>query len=182
MPQEKITEKLRSAERRIAFAASQLSGVIAGELREAITEIRESLNLISPENAAIQAEGESILFVDDEEIIRRIGTKILSREGFKVLVAADGVEALGIYEQNRNAIKCVILDLVMPRMDGMQTFRHLRETSPDLGIILTTGYGEDEINRRFGTLKLQGFLRKPFTAATLVQMVRETIQYTEEKG
>jgi len=85
-----------------------------------------------------------------------------------------------VYEQNRDNIKCVILDLVMPKMDGMQAFRQLRKTSPKLGIILTTGYGEDEIRKRFGTLKLQGFLRKPFTAASLVEMVKEAISYTDK--
>ncbi len=181
MPTEKIKEKLKSAERRIAFVASQLEGVMAGELKEAISEIRESVALLQPDAENKPPEGAAVLFVDDEEIIRRIGSKILSREGFDVILAADGSEALGVYEQNRDRIKCVILDLVMPKMDGMQAFRQLRKTSPHLGIILTTGYGEDEIRKRFGTLKLQGFLRKPFTAASLIEMVREAISYTEKK-
>lgn len=179
MPTDKINKKLKSAERRIAFVASQLEGVMAGELKEAISEIRESIALLLPEAETKTLEGVSVLFVDDEEIIRRIGSKILSREGFKVILATDGSEALGVYEQNKDTIKCVILDLVMPKMDGMQAYRHLRKTSPGLGIILTTGYGEEEIRRRFGTLKLQGFLRKPFTAASLIAMVSEAISFTE---
>jgi len=178
---DKIKEKLKSAERRVAFVASQLEGVVAGELKEAVSEIREASTLLQPESPVNEDLGAGVLFVDDEEIIRRIGSKILSREGFNVILASDGSEALGLYEQNRDRIKCVILDLVMPKMDGMQAFRQLRKSSPNLGIILTTGYGEDEIRKRFGTLKLQGFLRKPFTAASLIQMVGEAISYTEKR-
>lgn len=181
MPEEQIKRLLRSAERRVAFVSTQLTGVIASELTEALGEIRRSVKLLSPETEETE-KGTTVLFVDDEEIIRRIGTQILVREGYNVLTAADGMEALGIYQQNRDSIKCVILDLVMPKMDGMQTFRQLRSSSPGLGIILTTGYGEEEIRRRFGTLKLQGFLRKPFSAGSLLEMVGEAIRYTEEKS
>ncbi len=176
---EELKNKLISAERRVAFVASHLDGVMASELRQAVGEIRDSIRLLSPETAA-SSDNPVVLFVDDEEIIRRIGEKILSREGFQVILASDGSEAVGTYEQNRHRIKCVVLDLVMPKMDGMQAFRILRKSSPDLGIILTTGYGEEEIRKRFGTLKLQGFLRKPFTASALVGMVREAISYTRD--
>ena len=175
-----LKNKLVSAERRVAFVASHMEGVMASELRQAVAEIRESIKLLSPEAAADISDSPAVLFVDDEEIIRRIGEKILSREGFQVILASDGSEAVGTYEQNRQRIKCVVLDLVMPKMDGMQAFRMLRKSSPGLGIILTTGYGEDEIRKRFGTLKLQGFLRKPFTASALVGMVREAIAYTRD--
>ncbi len=177
---EELKNKLISAERRVAFVASHLEGVMASELRQAVGEIRDSIRLLSPETAAATSDNPVVLFVDDEEIIRRIGEKILSREGFQVILASDGSEAVGTYEQNRHRIKCVVLDLVMPKMDGMQAFRMLRKSSPDLGIILTTGYGEEEIRKRFGTLKLQGFLRKPFTASALVGMVREAISYTRD--
>lgn len=180
LPGEIVIEKLRSAERRVGFVVTQLSGVMAGELSEALKEIKEAIAKLSPE---LKSKGPecTVLFVDDEEIIRRIGTQILSREGYTVLTASDGMEALGVYEQNRDRVLCVVLDLVMPKMDGMQTFRQLRKSSPGLGIILTTGYHEDEIRKRFGTLKLQGFLRKPFSASALLGMVRQAIEYTEKK-
>lgn len=181
MISELLLEKLRRAERRIAFVATQTTGVMSSELAEALKELRHIINALSPEENQSGA-GAAVLFVDDEEIIRRIGTQILAQNGYKVFTANDGIEALGIYEQNKATIKCVILDLVMPRLDGMQAFRQLRRSAPDLGIILTTGYGEEEIRRRFGGLKLQGFLRKPFSAASLSEMVREAIGFTEGKG
>jgi len=180
LPTEKIKEKLRSAERRIAFVASRLEGVMARELKDAVSEIKECAALLQPDAEETTHAGAAVLFVDDEEIIRRIGSSILSREGFSVILAADGSEALGLFEQNRDRIKCVILDLVMPKMDGMQAFRHLRKTSPHLGIIITTGYGEEEIRKKFGNLNLQGFLRKPFTSASLVDMAGKAISYTEK--
>ncbi len=153
---------------------------MSSELAEALKDIRCIISILSPEENQT-GEGSAVLFVDDEEIIRKIGTQILSRDGYTVFTANDGIEALGIYEQNKATIKCVVLDLVMPRLDGMQTFRQLRRSAPDLGIILTTGYGEEEIRRRFGGLKLQGFLRKPFSAASLSKMVREAIGFAEGK-
>jgi CheY-like chemotaxis protein len=180
LPLEKIKKKLKSAERRLAFLVPQLDGVMAGELKEALSEIREAESLLEPGCNCESIDSTAVLFVDDEEIIRRIGEKILKREGFSVLLASDGSEALGVYEQNQDRIKCVVLDLVMPRMDGMQAFRLLRKTSPDLGIVLTTGYCEEEIKNRFGALKLQGFLRKPFSALTLIETVAKAIAFTEE--
>jgi len=179
MTQEVIKDKLKSAERRVGFVSSQLTGVMEAELSEALKEIRDCLRILSPSERT--EEICTVLFVDDEEIIRRIGTQILSREGYRVLTASNGVEALGVYEQNKDTIKCIILDLVMPRMDGMQTFRQLRRSAPELGIILTTGYGEEEIKKRFGTLKLQGFLRKPFSAGSLSAMVGEVVRNTGDE-
>jgi len=170
-------EKLKKVERRIAFVSTQTTGVLSTELSEALKDIRSILAELTP-GKELSGVSSAVLFVDDEEIIRRIGTQILEREGYKVFTACDGIEALGIYEQNKNIIKCVILDLAMPRLDGMQTFKQLRRSVPELGIIITTGYGEDEVRKRFGSLKLQGFLRKPFSAGSLSKMVKEAIGFS----
>jgi len=174
-----VTERLKKVERRIAFVATQTTGVLSTELSEALKDVRSIIAELTP-GKEVSSGCSAVLFVDDEEIIRRIGTQILEREGYRVFTACDGIEALGVYEQNKNIIKCVILDLVMPRLDGMQTFKQLRRSVPELGIILTTGYGEDEIRKRFGSLKLQGFLRKPFSAGSLSKMVREAINFTSD--
>ena len=181
MLSEIFLEKLKSAERRIAFVATQTTGVISSELTEALKEMRFAIDSLSPVKQNTEEQC-AVLFVDDEEIIRRIGAQILSRDGYKVFTANDGIEALGVWEQNKASIKCVILDLVMPRLDGMQTFRQMRKAAPDLGIILTTGYGEGEIRKRFGGLKLQGFLRKPFSAGSLSKMVKDAIGHSDGKG
>lgn len=175
MSEEKVREKLGSAERRISFVASQLEGAMAVELREAVSEIRDSVSLLESGLDETVPGETAVLFVDDEEMIRRIGSGILTRQGYKVLLASDGLEALTVFEKNRNRIGCVVLDLVMPEMDGMQACARLKKTSPGLPIILTTGYGEEEIRRRFGKLELPCFLRKPFTAASLLEMVSETM-------
>jgi len=174
---EVFIRKLKGVERRVAFAAGQSSGVIASELSEALKEIKAVMDAVQPEDASTD-KADAVLFVDDEEIIRRIGTQILEKQGYRVLTACDGIEALEVYRKRGDTVKCVILDLVMPRMDGMQTFRQLRRISPELGIILTTGYGDEEIRKRFGGLKLQGLLRKPFSAGSLLKMVGETIGST----
>ncbi len=176
-----LVDKLKSAERRLGFILPQLSGVLSTELIKALDEIKFSINYLAPEEEK-EVSSSFILFVDDEEIIRKIGTQILQREGYKVITAIDGMDALAKYKLNKDDVKCVILDLVMPKLDGMQTFRKLRKIAPDLGIILTTGYGENEIRKRFGGLKLQGFLRKPFSAVTLTEMVKSVIEAGEKSS
>jgi len=178
---EVLIRKLKGAERRVAFAASQSSGVIASELTEALREIKAVIDTVQPEDSSTD-KTDAVLFVDDEEIIRKIGTLILEKQGYSVLTACDGIEAIEVYQQSSYSIRCVVLDLVMPRMDGMQTLRHFRRSSPELGIILTTGYGEEEIRKRFGGLKLQGLLRKPFSAGSLLKMVSETIENSRGEG
>lgn len=179
MAVEVLIEKLKSTERRLEFILPQLTGVLSTELLKALDEVKFSINYLVPEEEK-RVSNSFILFVDDEEIIRKIGTQILQREGYNVITAVDGMDALATYKSNKDDVKCVILDLVMPKLDGMQTFRRLRKIAPDLGIILTTGYGESEIRKRFGGLKLQGFLRKPFSAATLTEMVKSVIDMGEE--
>lgn len=117
----------------------------------------------------------AVLFVDDEEIIRRIGTRVLENAGYTVFTAADGAEALEVFLEHRDRVGCVVLDLVMPRLDGVQTYHKLRALSPGIAVIMTTGYGEGEIKSKFEKLDLAGFLRKPFTASALSGLVSDCV-------
>lgn len=176
-----LIDKLKSAERRLEFILPRLSGVLSTEQIKALDEIKFAINYLAPEEEKDIASS-FVLFVDDEEIIRKIGSQILQRAGYKVITATDGMDALAKYKLNKTEVKCVVLDLVMPKLDGMQTFRKMRKIAPNLGIILTTGYGENEIRKRFGGLQLQGFLRKPFSAVTLTDMVRKVIDSGEKSS
>ncbi|WP_052507046.1 response regulator [Desulfonatronovibrio magnus] len=107
-------------------------------------------------------ESLTILVVDDEEMIRDLTKEALEDIGYKVLTADDGQEALKVFENNINEITCVILDLMMPNMDGVTTFEHLRKLSPDIKVILCSGYNEQEATQRFQNQGLAGFVHKPF--------------------
>lgn len=108
-----------------------------------------------------------ILLVDDEESIRQLGKRMLQRLGFSVLVAGDGVEALDVHGEKRAEIRCVILDMTMPRMNGKETFAELRQRDPDLPVIICSGFHEEDIVAQLGRDKFSGFLQKPFDMTNL---------------
>ncbi len=117
----------------------------------------------------------TILLVDDEESIRRVGIALLEGIGHKVLTAGDGIEALEIMREHGHEIGCVILDLTMPRLDGEATFRKLKALHPNSRVILSSGYMEREATERFSTLGLAGFLQKPYSLAELRLKLSEAL-------
>lgn len=159
----------------------KLSGLAVHVTQDGMTDYRSVLdtleamkNCIDPKDPQPDARP-GVLFVDDEEIIRRIGTRVLENAGYTVFTAADGAEALEVFLEHRDRVGCVVLDLVMPRLDGIQTYHKLRALSPGIAVIMTTGYGEGEIKSKFEKLDLSGFLRKPFTASALSELVSECV-------
>jgi len=101
-----------------------------------------------PVPRAAPAGKETILLVDDEPMIRQLGTLILERHGYEVLLAGDGVEALQVYCENRGKIDLVILDLTMPRLSGRDTFRRLVEMDPGVRVLFSSGYSPSTWRRR----------------------------------
>ncbi len=88
----------------------------------------------------------TILFVDDEAEIRIIGSALLNSMGFSVITASNGREALEIYTLHEREIDSILLDLIMPEMGGLETYRFLREASPALPIVFCSGYDIEEIS------------------------------------
>jgi two-component system cell cycle sensor histidine kinase/response regulator CckA len=109
----------------------------------------------------------TVLLVDDEPTIRKVGKLLLQRLGFTVLVAEDGRDALDVFVAHREAVTLVVLDMTMPRLNGEETFRELRRLEPKVKVILTSGYNEQEATNRFAGKGLAGFVQKPFQLATL---------------
>lgn len=107
--------------------------------------------------------GAMVMVVDDEESVRKVVQKVLEILGLKVILAADGVEAVEIFRQNRESIELVLLDLTMPRKDGYETLLELRSLKPDLRIIVASGYGEHELQKKFGSRSRLGFINKPYS-------------------
>ena len=108
-----------------------------------------------------------VLLVDDEEEVRRVGRRMLQKLGFDVLLAADGREALGLFEQHASRITAVILDLTMPHLDGEAAFRELRRLKADVAVILSSGYNEQDVTQRFVGKGLAGFIQKPYQVSAL---------------
>ena len=115
-----------------------------------------------------------VLLVDDEETVRGIGREMLQELGFTVITANDGREGVAAFKETPD-ITVVILDLTMPHMDGEQCFRELRQLKPDVKVIMSSGYSEQEVSEKFIGKGLAGFIQKPYKLSTLKEAVRNIV-------
>ncbi len=136
-----------------------------------------------PDNARIESGAKgTVLIVDDEENMRHVAELLLSRRGFSVLSASDGRHGLEVFQQHAGDINLVILDMTMPEMDGPETYRAIREIAPNVPVVLTSGYEEDDARQRFGRGRLAGFIQKPFQVEVMLGVVRRAIAGTSPAG
>ena len=112
-----------------------------------------------------------MLLIEDEDPVRNMAKKMLTRLGYTVLEAKDGAEAMDIFQQNQDEIRCVLSDLTMPRMDGWETLAALRKLSPETPVILSSGYDEAKVMAGEYTEIPNAFIGKPYQLKGL----RETI-------
>jgi len=113
-----------------------------------------------------------VLLVDDEESVRAVGKRMLTRAGFDVLLARDGQEGLDLFRQRSGEIACVILDVAMPNMDGEECYRRIRDVRADIPIVLSSGYTEQFISEQFIGQSPDGFIQKPYVLGNLVETLR----------
>ena len=140
------------------------------------------LESMDPVEDDVASEGERwmpdtgiVLLVDDEENVRSVGKAMLERFGFTVITACDGREALAIFEDDPDSFSCVVLDLTMPHMDGTETFREMRRVRPDVKVILSSGYNQQDVTDRFIGKKLAGFIQKPYRMGDLLEKLKEVL-------
>ncbi len=121
-----------------------------------------------------KGHGELILVVDDEDRIRDITSSVLKTRGYGVLTASNGMEAIALYEQNRDEIKLVLMDMMMPVMDGQAGIQELHKINPELKIIAASGLTEkDKLTKAAGTMN--AFLPKPYTTEKLLRTIHEVL-------
>ena len=134
----------------------------------------EPVEAYTPESEEDDWRGEGkILLVDDEEAVREIGSELLRELGFTPVLANDGFEALALFQEHPD-IRGVILDLTMPRMDGEHCFRELRLLDPDIKVIMSSGFSEQDVVQKFDGKGLAGFIQKPYKLKALKEMMRRT--------
>jgi CheY-like chemotaxis protein len=119
--------------------------------------------------------GLRILVVDDEESLRRMTGEMLIDAGYEVCSGKDGVEALQLYRQHWGEIHMVILDMVMPRLGGLETFRRIRGMDRKARILLYSGYDRNEQALQAIREGALGLLAKPFGKSELLQWVRKVL-------
>jgi len=118
----------------------------------------------------------TVLLVDDEELIRASGQRLLHALGYRALLAEDGAEALEIYGEQRGEIVMVLLDMVMPVMDGVDTFLKLRELDPEVKVLLTSGHTIEEKAEWLLERGARGFLQKPYTLDALAEGMCQVLE------
>jgi two-component system cell cycle sensor histidine kinase/response regulator CckA len=118
---------------------------------------------------------ETILLVDDEDVVLEVNREILENQGYAVLTARNGKEALEIYRHRRDEIALVLLDMVMPGINGEETFGLLRRIDPGVKVILASGYSTNDQIRNMMRNGCCAFLQKPFGNLELTMKVREVI-------
>jgi PAS domain S-box-containing protein len=119
-----------------------------------------------------QTKTKKVLLVDDEQIIREVGKRMLEKGGFEVQLAKDGKEAVTIYSEQGDDIDLVLLDIVMPEMGGKETYKKLKEINPNMKVIFTSGYGlsdRPDIVKSGEAL----FLQKPFRTELLMESIQK---------
>ena len=116
-----------------------------------------------------------ILVVDDEELVRSLARAVLERAGHTVVEAEDGEDAVERFRRAPDKIVLVVLDMTMPRMSGVECLRELRAIRPDVPVLLSSGYNEQDAVARVAGRGLAGFLQKPYTVAELLQKVDEAL-------
>ena len=119
---------------------------------------------------------ELILIIDDEETVRNLVMEILERYGYRTLLAEDGEEGVELYKKHGDAIKLIIIDMIMPKLGGLETFLILKDINPSVKALLSTGYSHSERVQEILNSGVKGFIKKPYNMNELLIEVRKVIE------
>lgn len=117
----------------------------------------------------------TVLLADDNDMLRKLAATLLQKNGFRVLLAEDGQEAVEMFERERDQIDLVILDLMMPRLSGQDAFHRLREMDPSVGVIFASGFSDVQLEEADRSAAL-GFLDKPYREADMMHAVQAAFE------
>jgi len=142
--------------------------------------VRESEVHMSPQEPEQEpvpkGSGETLLLVEDDPTILRLGERLLEKLGYRVLTARTGREAVDLYARHRQEIRLVLLDAVMPEMSGEQTLCQLRALDPQVRILVMTGYSSRDQLKDFPWEATDGLLLKPYDLHALARAIRQCLE------
>jgi two-component system cell cycle sensor histidine kinase/response regulator CckA len=127
-----------------------------------------------------EAAGISVLVVDDEAAVRRFAARVLEREGYVVVEATDGMDALELLSEKGASIEVVVSDIVMPRLNGVELMQALVVSHPDLPVILMSGYATGAL-AELGIAAPCAIIPKPFPSDRLLEEVRRCTRQRERE-
>jgi len=123
----------------------------------------------------LKTGSESILFVDDEDMILDIGNRMIEKLGYEVFTAKKGKEALEVFRAKKDEIDMVILDMVLPDIGGKEAYQELKNIDPDIKVLLSTGHSVEGQASEILKCGCNGFIQKPFNIKQLSVKIREVL-------
>jgi two-component system, cell cycle sensor histidine kinase and response regulator CckA len=135
----------------------------------------EASVVASSQPAALTQGHGSILLVDDEEMIREIASQMLQNLGYTVKTCKDGREAVDYYRASHGAIDLVILDMIMPRLNGREAFLEMRKINPGIRALLSSGFSVDGEAQEVMKLGIKGFVQKPYRMKEMADKISEVL-------
>jgi PAS domain S-box-containing protein len=130
----------------------------------------------------VEGGQETILLAEDEEMVRNMAQTILERAGYQVLAVGDGVEALATFQQRAHEIDLVILDVIMPKLGGQETYERMRAHRPGLRALFASGYSREAVRSDFALASGLSLIQKPFSRKDLLQAVRDALGEPARRG
>jgi nitrogen-specific signal transduction histidine kinase/CheY-like chemotaxis protein len=124
----------------------------------------------------VEKGNETVLLVDDEEMIVDVGSRLLEKLGYSVIKAGGGAEALRRYQENKDKIDMIILDMIMPDMGGSEVYEKIRKIDPEVKILLSSGYSIDGQATEILKKGCNGFIQKPFNLKDFSKKIREVLK------
>ena len=139
-----------------------------------VEELKETAAEDKP-SEAVRRGTETILLVEDEEIVRKMSRQMLEAVGYRVLEAANGIEALAICDAQPDAVHLLLTDVVMPQMSGRKLAEKLAQTHPHIRLLYMSGYTDDAVMREETIKEGKNFIQKPFTLEALAEKIRKLL-------
>jgi CheY-like chemotaxis protein len=118
---------------------------------------------------------ETILLVEDEEVVRILAQRILAEQGYHLLTASNGAEALELCEKHLQPIHMMLTDIVMPQISGRALAQRLQATYPNMKVLFMSGYAEESLKAIGEAIDERNFIQKPFTPTALTRKVRDKL-------
>jgi CheY-like chemotaxis protein len=118
---------------------------------------------------------ETILIVEDEDMLRSMLQERLESKGYRVYAAADGLEAVSFYSSHRTQIDLVLTDVGLPKMTGIEEFNKLKEINPNVKVLLASGFFEPHTKSKLYKAGAKGFIQKPYIPEATLRKIREVL-------
>jgi two-component system cell cycle sensor histidine kinase/response regulator CckA len=129
----------------------------------------------SDQTTALCKGKETVLLIDDDDMVVDVGELILKESGYDVVSTKSGKEAIEIYKENHSRIDIVILDMILPDMGGRAIYDRLKEVNPGIKVLLASGYDKDYQGSDIMECGCDGFIQKPFNMDLLTKKIREVL-------